>query len=147
MRHGGPETKADRADGPGCKALPDGDHSERGRLDGQPARDQALAAHSIGKCARAHLAGSPHKRIESDKRADLHQGQSPLSEEQRKQSPGHSVVEVVRQSRGTTGGKRALTKARFGEDMAYRDTLQSAPVLSRTTLEAGMVLRLAHQED
>src|SRR5438067_2446923 len=92
MAHRSPATATD---GPGCKALPDGDHSDRSRLDREPARDQSLAAHWIRKRARAHLAGSPHKRIESDKHADLHQGQSPLSEEQRKQSPGHSVVEVA----------------------------------------------------
>src|SRR5260370_9817559 len=92
--------------------------------------DQALAAPAIGEGARGDLQDAPGCRIDRLQQADAFDCKAEGREEQRKDSPAHSIIEVVDEP-GLGSGKQVAIPKRGEEKYLAEADRSRLPRLAR----------------
>ena len=95
--HGRSDPEQDGSDEPDSEAVSESDHPLCNCLRDHPADDQPFAADSVGGSPGDELAGTPDCRVDGSQDADPLDAQPGRGKQDREQSPGQTVVEVVDQ--------------------------------------------------
>src|SRR5207237_9819506 len=97
-----------------------------------------LRAEAVGERAGRELQNAPHRRIDCGEDTDATEAHLRGRKEERKETPRHSVVEVVDQPRLADAREVAVAQRGPPEDIA-----RPVVVLAEARLERGMRLRVA----
>src|SRR5215216_2407300 len=99
-------------------AVAGSEHRERDRLHQHAGGDQRLAADAIGPVAGPDLSRAPGRRVEPGDEPDVRCGCPVGGEEERHDTPGERVVQIVREARLRARPERGVAEGRLGEGAA-----------------------------
>ena len=115
--HRGAGAEQDRGDCPDGERVGERDQREGEGLEPHARDDQPLPAPPVGQGAGEQLPDAPHGRVERGQDADPADRQSGGGEQDREQTPGEAVVEVVHQSGLAGRGQGGLLEAGLHEHL------------------------------
>src|SRR5688572_5616177 len=143
----GPETEQHERAGPLCEAADHRHRDERRTLQQHAGDDRSLATYPIAQWTRHELEDSPRRRIDRREHTHLTQPQSRSGEQQGKQSPRETVIQIVDEARLTHAEQRCILPRRASENAHETWPLHVARVASVSRrLEQHVRGRLAREQ-
>src|SRR2546427_3421600 len=121
--HRRPQAEERRARRESREARRDGNSADADCLDPHPGHDQPLAAEAVGERAGRELQDAPNRRVDCGEDTDATEAHVRGREEEREETPRHSVVEVVDQPRLADAREVAVAQRRPPEDIACAATI------------------------